>query len=146
MTAVSASAITYSSDRSRIDWSRFAEIFRRAPLGERDPARLRRIFEQSTVCCFAWIGDELVGGGRAISDRISYAAIFDVVIAPEHQSRGVGTAIMQYLMTAAEAPNIILHSVPGKEGFYQRLGFRKMKTAMARFALPDVQLRAGYIE
>jgi hypothetical protein len=49
-------------------------------------------------------------------------------------------------MRAAEAPNIILHSVPGKEAFYAKLGFRKMKTAMARFALPDVQQRGGYIE
>lgn len=146
MTAVSTPTIAYSNDRSRIDWIRLAEIFRRAPLGERDPARLRRIFEQSTVCCFAWAGDELVGGGRAISDRISYAAIFDVVVAPDYQGRGIGKEIMQRLMRDSEAPNVILHSVPGKEPFYAKLGFRKMKTAMARFSNPEVQQRGGYIE
>lgn len=146
MTAVTALTITYSDDRSRIDWMRLAEIFRRAPLGERDPARLRRIFEHSTVCCFAWAGEELVGAGRAISDRISYAAIFDVVVAPEFQRRGIGKHIMQRLMREAEAPNIVLHSVPGKEPFYAKLGFRKMKTAMALFSNPEVQVRSGYIE
>ena len=139
-------AIALSADCSKVDWQRMAVIFRRAPLGEREPARLRRIFEQSTVCCFAWAGDELIGAGRAISDRISYAAIFDVVVAPEYQRRGVGTEIMQHLIRAAEAPNIILHSVPGKEAFYAKLGFRKMTTAMARFSNPEAQRRGGYIE
>jgi predicted N-acetyltransferase YhbS len=139
-------AISVSSDLSRVDWRRLAEIFRRAPLADREPGRLRKVFEQSTVCIFAWDGRELVGAGRAISDRISYAAIFDVVVAPEYQRRGVGTEIVEQLIRAAEAPNVILHSVPGKEAFYARLGFRKMKTAMARFSLPDVQVRAGYIE
>jgi len=145
MTAT-APNFTLSNDASRVDWDRLVDIFHRAPLGTRESARLRQVFAQSTVCCFAWVGDELIGAGRAISDRISYAAIFDVVIAPEYQNRGVGTAIMENLIEAAQAPNVILHSVPGKEGFYSRLGFRKMKTAMARFALPEIQLRGGYIE
>ncbi len=145
MTATLAN-VQYSGEASGVDWRRLVDIFRRAPLGERQPARLRKIFEQSTVCCFAWDGEELIGAGRAISDRISYAAIFDVVVAPEYQGRGVGKGIMLHLIRAAEAPNVILHAVPGKEGFYAKLGFRKMKTAMARFAFPNVQLQNGYIE
>ena len=141
-----ATAILITEDCSKVDWHRLADIFRRAPLSDREPGRLRRIFEQSTVAAFAWDGTTLIGAGRAISDRISYAAIFDVVVAPEYQRRGVGTELMQHLIAAAQAPNVILHSVPGKEAFYARLGFRKMKTAMARFSTPEVQVRAGYIE
>lgn len=145
MTAT-APSVTYSDSVTTVDWHRLVEIFRRAPLGDREPARLRKIFEQSTVCCFAYDGCDLVGAGRAISDRISYAAIFDIVVAPEYQGRGVGKELMQRLMRAAEAPNVILHAVPGKEGFYAKLGFRKMRTAMARFAFPEIQHRGGYIE
>jgi hypothetical protein len=29
--------------------------------------------------------------------------------------------------------NVILYAAPGKEGFYRKLGFRKMKTGMALF-------------
>ncbi len=145
MTATTSS-ICFSPETANVKWEQLVDIFRRAPLGEREAGRLRRIFEQSTVCCFAWDGSELIGAGRAISDRISYAAIFDVVVAPEYQGRGIGKSIMDNLMKAAEAPNVILHSVPGKEGFYQKLGFRKMKTAMAKFALPEIQRRGGYIE
>jgi len=137
---------TLSDDADAVDWTVLVDIFARAALGTREPERLRRIFTQSTVRCFAWADNILVGAGRAISDRISYAAIFDVVVTPEWQGRGIGTAIMQHLIAAAEAPNIILHAVPGKEPFYRRFGFRTMKTAMARFSLPEVQARAGYIE
>lgn len=143
---ITQASITYTADPSKVDWLELVAIFRRTALGDREPVRLRKIFEQSTVCCFGWNGGELIGAGRAISDRISYAAIFDVAVAPEYQGRGVGTEIMRRLMKDAEAPNVILHSVPGKEGFYAKLGFRKMKTAMARFAFPEVQQRSGYIE
>lgn len=145
MTAT-ASDVVLTSDCTAIDWNRLADIFRRAPLGVRDPDRLQRIFQQSAVCCFAWVDGTLVGAGRAISDRISYAAIYDVVVAPEYQRRGIGTGIMRQLMRAAEAPNVVLHAVPGKEAFYARLGFARMTTAMARFSNPDAQRRAGYIE
>lgn len=143
---VTVLTVTYTNDSARVDWSKLADIFRRAPLGERDPQRLQRIFDQSTLCCFAWLGDELVGAGRTISDRVSYAAIFDVVVAPEHQNRGIGTGIMEELMRGSEAQNIILHSAPGKEAFYAKLGFRKMTTAMGRFNNPDLQKAKGYIE
>lgn len=138
--------ITFSEDCARVNWVRLAEIFRKAPLADREPARLKQVFQQSTVCCFVWDGDNLIAAGRAISDRISYAAIFDVVVAPEFQKRGIGTELMRYLMRATGAANIILHSVPGKEPFYAKLGFRRMKTAMARFSNPELQQRSGYIE
>ena len=35
---------------------------------------------------------------------------------------------------------------PGKEGFYHRLGFRRMKTAMARFEDQQAQIDRGIIE
>lgn len=144
--STAAVKIEFSADVARVDWRRLADIFKRAPLADRDPGRLRQVFTQSSVCCFAWAGDELVGAGRAISDRTSYAAIFDVVLAPEYQKRGIGADLVRELMRLAEAPNVILHAVPGKEAFYAKLGFRKMKTAMARFAFPESQQRWGYIE
>ena len=39
-----------------------------------------------------------------------------------------------------------LHSAPGKEGFYECLGYRGMKTAMALFANPERAQELKYIE
>jgi hypothetical protein len=40
---------------------------------------------------------------------------------------------------------IILYANPGKEGFYLKLGFRRMNTAMAIFADGQRALRTGLV-
>ena len=137
---------TLSDNIDDIDWDRLALIFKRAPLGDRDPAVLREVFKNSGVRCFAWDKKELVGAGRAITDEIRYAVIFDVVVLPEYQGKGIGKQIMTFLADRSKAANILLHAVPGKEAFYRKLGYRKMTTAMARFENPEVQHERGYIE
>ncbi|HXQ81742.1 MAG TPA: GNAT family N-acetyltransferase [Opitutaceae bacterium] len=138
--------VTLSDDIAAVDWERLALVFRRAPLGNRDAAGLREVFEGSGVRCFAWDGGELVGAGRAISDGARYAVIFDVVVLPEYQGAGNGTRIMAFLAERSKAANVLLHAVPGKEAFYRKLGYRKMKTAMGLFSNPEAQREGGYIE
>jgi aralkylamine N-acetyltransferase len=135
-----------TDDPSAIDWERLALVFKSAPLGLREPAKLRKTFMNSAVRCFAWDGDHLIGAGRAITDGVAYAAIFDVVLLPEYQGKGIGKQIMTFLASKSKAANIILHSVPGKEEFYRKLGYRRMKTAMGQFANPEKQFQMGYIE
>ena len=40
---------------------------------------------------------------------------------------------------------IILYANPGKEGFYHKLGFRKVNTAMARFRNQEHAFESGLI-
>jgi len=88
----------------------------------------------------------LIGAGRAITDGVRYSVIFDVVLLPEYQGRGIGKQIMSFLTDRSKAMAVLLHAVPGREGFYAKLGYRKMKTAMAKFPNPEMQQKAGYIE
>jgi predicted N-acetyltransferase YhbS len=41
---------------------------------------------------------------------------------------------------------IILYAVPGKEPFYKRFGFKRMKTAMAIFENQAQALERGYVD
>lgn len=137
--------VTLSDDATTVDWERLAVVFKRAPLGSRDPVALRRVFENSGVRCFAWAGGKVIGAGRAVTDGVRYAVIFDVVVLPEYQGQGIGTRIMDSLIGRTEAPNILLYAVPGKETFYRKFGFRKMTTAMARFENPQTQQQGGIL-
>jgi hypothetical protein len=47
---------------------------------------------------------------------------------------------------AAGHRKIILYAAAGKEGFYHKLGFRRMKTAMAIFHDQDQAVERGVIE
>lgn len=138
--------MTFTDDIAAIDWEQLALIFKRAPLGNRTAVGLRDVFNNGGVRCFAWDGIKLVGAGRAITDGIRYAVIFDVVLLPEYQGKGNGRKIMDFLSARSKAANVLLYSVPGKDGFYHKLGFRKMKTAMGRFENPEAQQQWGYIE
>jgi hypothetical protein len=50
------------------------------------------------------------------------------------------------LALAAGHKKFILYAVPGKEGFYRRFGFTRMRTAMAIFGDPPAALARGYID
>ena len=139
-------AIQLTIHMEHVDWHELAAVFERAPLGKRDPETLRRTFENSTVRCFAYQASAIIGAGRALTDSVNWAVIFDVVLLPEHQGFGHGRAIMQSLVEQSNAKNVMLHSAPGKEGFYERLGYRSMKTAMALFANPERAQELQYIE
>jgi aralkylamine N-acetyltransferase len=139
-------SIEFTEEMEAINWERLSEVFLRAPLGKREPGKLREVFQNSPIRCFVWDGGALIGAGRAITDGVRYSVIFDVVVLPEYQGRGIGKQIMTFLADRSKAESALLFAVPGKEGFYSKLGYRRMKTAMAKFPNPDGHQKAGYID
>ena len=87
-----------------------------------------------------------IGFGRAISDGVYQAAIYDCAVLPEFQGKGIGTAIMKNIMSRVSHCNVILYATPGKEGFYKKHGFRKMKTGMAHFKRREKMTERGFTE
>ena len=75
---------------------------------------------------------KIIGMGRIIGDGARIFYIQDIVIHPDYQRIGIGTQIMEKLLNYIEnlpfsSHNIMvgLMSAKGKEGFYERFGFRK---------------------
>ncbi len=73
-----------------------------------------------------------VAMGRVLFDFGYTAYIGDVIVRPEYQGQGIGKHIvellMQQVMAVAEPEDrimFILGAAKGKEGFYEKLGFRK---------------------
>jgi aralkylamine N-acetyltransferase len=128
-----------------LNWHEVCSVFERAPLGTRDPEKMRRAAENSYVVCSAFDGNTLIGFGRALSDGEYQSAIYDMVVAPEYQGRGVGKAILTALMDKIACGRTLLYAVPGKEEFYKKMGFARLLTGMGRFVDPDVARQKGYI-
>ena len=138
--------IEITDDIINVNWCELAEVFRKAPLGSREPDKLQRGFENSYAVCFALDGDRIIGAARAISDGECYAAIYDVVVLPEFQRKGVGRRMMEFLIERLPVHNILLTSAFGKERFYRELGFRKHNNAFAWYTDPSWHINHGYIE
>lgn len=136
----------WDHDLEGVDLDELSHLYRVAPLGEKPPAALATVFGNSMFRCFVRADDVLVGAGRALADGLDCAYIADVAVHPDHQGRGLGRAIIQRLVDLAEGHRkIILYANPGTEGFYTRLGFLRMNTAMAIWSDPASAVESGLL-
>lgn len=132
---------------SAIDWVALAALYRAAPLGDKKPEELRTAFANSMFKCFVLEDGTFVGAGRAVADGVDCSYLCDIAIHPRLQGRGLGRDITRKLMElSAGHKKIILYANPGKEGFYEKLGFRRMLTAMALFRDQEGAVRRGLVE
>jgi len=136
-------SIKYGTEN--IDWVALCEIFRLAPLGTREPEKLKIAAENSHTVCSAYVDQKIIGFGRAISDSQYQSAIYDVVVLPEYQNQGAGKLIMEALLEPEGGP-VLIFVAPGKQGFYHKFGFGNLKTGMGLFPNPEMSRAKGYLE
>ncbi len=129
-----------------VDWDELSELYRIAPLGEKSPDYLRTAFGNSRYVALVYAQGRLVGAGRALADGVDCAYLSDIAVHPQQQGTGLGKAIVEHLVQRAQGHRkILLYANPGKEGFYLRLGFKRMNTAMAMFADEAGALATGVV-
>ena len=134
-------------EQQGIDWTELCDLYRVAPLGDKPPEHLQLVFSNSLFKCFVYDEGKLVGAGRALADGADCAYVCDVAVHPDAQGCGLGSAIIDQLKElAAGHAKIILYAKPGTERFYQKLGFRRMRTALAIFRDEQRALRTGLID
>ncbi len=140
--------IRYAIHEQAIDWQEAVTVFERAPLGKqrRDPEKLKRAFESSYAVVYVFDTDKLIGMGRALCDGEYQAAIYDMVVLPDYQGRGIGKEIIKRLSEQLPVENIVLYAVPGREGFYEKYGFKTMRTAMAKLNQFMSDPDSGYLK
>jgi ribosomal protein S18 acetylase RimI-like enzyme len=122
----------YATDS--IDWEELSTLYRIAPLGEKKASDLAISFANSRFTCFVFHDGVLIAAGRALADGIDCSYICDVAVHPDYQGTGIGKGIVSRLVDLSKGHRkIILYAAPGKEAFYDKLGFKRMLTAMAIF-------------
>lgn len=133
-------------DCANVDWSFVSATLKRVGMASRAPELHRKAFEASHTVVFAYADGIPVGFGRAISDGAYQAAVYEMAVVPEFQRQGIGARILKAILDRLPGYNVMLYASPGKEDFYRKLGFRRMKTGMARFQYPDAMAQKGFTE
>jgi len=136
--------LRFQHDCTGIDWEIVPEILNTVGMSFHDSDIHRRTFLASSAVVFVFDDQQLVGFGRAISDGFIQAAIYDVAVLPSHQGNGIGKHIIEKLVASLPGCNFILYAAPGKETFYEKLNFRRMKTAMALFVKSEMMTNRGF--
>lgn len=141
-----ASLLEWKYSCDGVDWEELSALYRAAPLGDKKAAHLQKVFGNSLFKCFVYENSRLVAAGRALADGGDCSYICDIAVLPSHQGTGLGKQIVGHLVHESRGhKKIILYAVPGREPFYRKFGFLRMKTAMAIFENQQQQLERGYL-
>ena len=85
---------------------------------------------QNSYYVTAYDGEKLIGFARAISDNCYYTNIFDVIVRPEYQGRGIGKKMMEMLREKFSGTYFFLTYTEGRKIFYEKCGFEPNERAM----------------
>ncbi|EEF58980.1 GNAT family N-acetyltransferase [Pedosphaera parvula] len=122
--------IHYQHTTENLSWENLSTLFQSVGWGPRSASELQDAFSKSTHLIFAYDQNQLVGCGRTVDDGKYYCLIVDVIVAPTHQRRGIGTHIIDHLkQQTRDYLFCTLTAAPDKASFYETLGFRKQQTA-----------------
>ncbi len=98
--------------------------------GMRDPFVMEEALKNTLFSFCVYDDDKLIGYGRIIGDKTVFLHIQDLVVMPEYQNRGIGSTIMENLITQVNKykevnPSIrtYLGASKGMESFYEKFGF-----------------------
>ena len=96
----------------------------------RSQRQLSRMLAGSQAVVSAWQGAQLVGFGRATSDGVFRAVLWDVVVAGEHQGQGLGRRIVEALLQEPSLQGVerTYLMTTNSAGFYEQLGFTAMES------------------
>ena len=103
--------------RQAVGWNRMESSYR-------DP----RLLSYFHVACYDH--EKLIGYIDTVSNNVADAYIQDLMVHPNHQSRGIGTELMNRVIAKLKADRIYMISVIYDEKlqpFYQRFGFFEMR-------------------
>jgi ribosomal protein S18 acetylase RimI-like enzyme len=139
--------ITWSYDVDDIRWEELSLLYKIAPLGDKPVDYLKKVMKNSRYKCFVFSGTQLVGVGRALADGADCSYLCDIAVHPEFQGKGIGKAIVITLLALSKGhKKVILYANPGRESFYEELGFKRMTTAMVIFQDQESALKAGLVK
>ena len=92
----------------------------------RNATQLRKMIYKSSVVVSVWQHKNLVGFGRATSDEIFRAVLWDVVVANEQQGSGLGRKLVNALLDSSEIKQVekVYLMTTNCVEFYEQIGFK----------------------
>ena len=93
------------------------------------PEVLRKGFENSMLTLAAYEGEQLLGLIRTVGDGHTIVFVQDILVAPEYQRRGIGTALLRAILdrySHVRQIELATDHTPKTIAFYKSMGLREM--------------------
>ncbi|WP_391115943.1 GNAT family N-acetyltransferase [Psychrobacillus sp. L3] len=132
-----ASQVTIVNSLDNLDWDELEQLYVDGEWDSFPKYKLQKAFSASYLVSLAYLDGKLIGCGRVVTDGVFYGSIYDVIVHPDFQGMRIGNKIMTDILTqCSDIFFLQLTATHGREGFYEKLGLRKHKTAMGRYTHP----------
>lgn len=114
--------------------SRIVTLFRRGPLPRevQNPEPVWRAYENSSLVLSAWLDGQLVGLARILTDGVLFSMLCDLVVEPDVQRLGVGSALVEATIKACAGTELMVRDQESAAGFYRGMGFTRVADGWAR--------------
>ena len=96
----------------------------------RKKKELKRMIKNSSCVVTLWQGKRLIGFGRATSDSIYRAVLWDIVIAKDQQKSGLGKLLVNTLISSKSVKDVekVYLMTTNSKDFYKSCKFEETKT------------------
>lgn len=78
----------------------------------------------STLVVSAWVGERLVGAVRVLSDTMFRSIIYDLLVLPELQNRGIGSELIRRCVEHFPNSEWLVQTTEEISGYYIKHGFK----------------------
>ncbi|MBH1939462.1 GNAT family N-acetyltransferase [Mobilitalea sibirica] len=92
-----------------------------------DPEILKKFnipFINSTLVISAWENERLIGAVRVLSDMFIRSVIYDLVIDPEYQNKGIGKELVKRCIEHFPNCEWLVQTEKHISGYYEKIGFK----------------------
>lgn len=120
----------YALTRNRLCANDFIRLRESAGWSKPLESQIEAGLQNSVLTVTAVHNDRVIGMGRLVGDGFTICYIQDLIVLPEYQGNGIGTAIMEemlaYIRNHAIADTCVavgLFATKGNEAFYEKFGF-----------------------
>jgi N-acetylglutamate synthase-like GNAT family acetyltransferase len=116
-----------------VDIRQLQTLYHHAPWAAgRDLDGIKQMLSNTDYVFSAWDDRRLIGFARVLTDRIYRATLWDVVVYPDDQGKGVGESLMKTILSHPVLSKVqkFWLNTRDKQVFYERFGFVRSDQGM----------------
>jgi GNAT superfamily N-acetyltransferase len=117
---------TLTDDKDRLDLDAITQLLAGSYWAANRPRSTMQKAIKHSVCFGLFWNDEQVGFARAVTDHATFTWVCDLIIASEHQGKGLGTWMVKCLLEHPDLQTITyVLRTRDAHGLYARFGFQR---------------------
>ncbi len=113
-------------DTKEVDYEQLLRLQLNAPwCKHRTHDGLRKAIANSQLLITGWSGTELIACTRVLTDYVYRAVVFDVIVHPDFQGKGIGREILKQVTEHPSLQNVeyFFLYTQDKQEFYRKIGW-----------------------